>query len=308
MASASPSRHRELRKALTLAALRAGYTLGAQLAPAATARHAARLFCTPFTSSRERARAAPDGGAERSWLNVDGDRLAVYRWGDPFTEPYVLLAHGWSSFALRFLPWVTRLRAAGYAVVGFDQPGHGFSEGRRCTLPHFARSITRVAAAHGPAAAIIGHSLGGAATTVALADGTRAERAILIAPAADPVAATQRFARLVSLVPGMLPPLHAALVARTDVPFEHLQAHRRAPSLAVPALIAHDLEDAEVPWDEGERYARYWPGARLLTTRGLGHSRIVTDPAVMDAGMAFLRGDTVGERVVSSPNLPFGIA
>jgi len=31
-------------------------------------------------------------------------------------------------------------------------------------------------------------------------------------------------------------------------------------------------------------------------------------PATIDAGLRFLRGESVGERVVSSPNLPFGVA
>ena len=54
--------------------------------------------------------------------------------------------------------------------------------------------------------------------------------------------------------------------------------------------------------------ARLWPDARLLSTRGLGHHRIAGDPAVIEAALRFLRGETVGERVVSSPNLRFGFA
>jgi pimeloyl-ACP methyl ester carboxylesterase len=73
-------------------------------------------------------------------------------------------------------------------------------------------------------------------------------------------------------------------------------------------LIVHDLADREVPWAEGERYARHWPDARLLTTTGLGHHRVVDDAGVIDAGLRFLRGEVVGDRVVSSPNLPFGFA
>ena len=51
---------------------------------------------------------------------------------------------------------------------------------------------------------------------------------------------------------------------------------------------------------------RLWPGARLLSTTGLGHHRIAGDATVIDAALRFLRGEAVGERVVSSPNLTFG--
>ena len=63
-----------------------------------------------------------------------------------------------------------------------------------------------------------------------------------------------------------------------------------------------------MPWSEGERYARYWPDSRLLTTRGLGHRRVLDDGEVIAAGVRFLRGENVGEHLVSSPNLPFGVA
>ena len=92
------------------------------------------------------------------------------------------------------------------------------------------------------------------------------------------------------------------------LPVDSFAAHRHAPWLGMPALVVHDLEDEDVPWEEGERYARLWPGARLLTITGLGHHRLAGDAAVIDAALRFLRGEVVGDRVVSSPNLPYGIA
>ncbi|WIG55521.1 MAG: hypothetical protein OJF61_001308 [Rhodanobacteraceae bacterium] len=297
-----------VRNMVTLAMLRAGNRIGGQFAPDATARRAARLLCTPFASGRLRARAAEDDGAVRSDTEIEGRRVALYQWGDAQAQPRVLLAHGWSSYALRFLPWVRVLRGAGYAVIAFDQPGHGRSEEGRCTMARFARTLHRVADRFGTFEAIVGHSMGGAAAMLALADGAAARRAVLIAPAADPDAATTRFARKVGLVSGIVPRIQRHLEAQTGVTVRDLTAHLRAPSLAMPALIIHDLADAEVPWEEGESYARHWPGARLLSTSGLGHSRIVNDAGAIDAGLRFLRGEAVGERVVLSRNLPFGVA
>ena len=290
------------------AALRTANRIGGQFAPEATARRAARLLCTPFAAGRVRARDADDGGAVCSEVDVHGRRVTVYQWGNPASQPRVLLAHGWSSYALRFLPWVTALREAGYAVIAFDQPGHGRSEAGRCTLACFAQTLRAIADRHGPFDAIVGHSMGGTAAMLALADGVAARRTVLIAPAADPDAATTRFTRKVGLVGGIVPRIQHRLEVQTGVTVRELTMHVRAPSLAMPALIIHDLGDAEVPWEEGESYARHWPGARLLSTTGLGHSRIVNDPATIDAGLRFLRGESVGERVVSTPNLPFGVA
>ena len=77
----------------------------------------------------------------------------------------------------------------------------------------------------------------------------------------------------------------------------------RSAQTRAPGLIVHDLDDRDVPWGEGERYALYWPDARLLTTQGLGHNRILDDVHVIDAALAFARGETVGDRVQGSPGL-----
>lgn len=296
-----------VRNIATLALLRASFGVGRLLRPNATLQRAARLFSTPFASSRSRALASPTLGAKESRLDVDGLSIATYVWGEPGRQPYVLFAHGWSSHGTRVAQWVAPLRQAGYAVVAFDQAGHGRSDGRQTTLPDFACHLMAVARHFGPAAAVIGHSLGGAATAVALARGLQAERAVLIAPAADPLAAMERFSRFVGLGAGFATRLAAFFEARTREPIEALQAHHNAPLIARPALIVHDLEDREVPWHEGERYARLWHDARMLTTRGQGHNRIADNPGVIAETLRFLRGDMVGERMVSSPNLPFGV-
>ncbi|HZH44181.1 MAG TPA: alpha/beta fold hydrolase [Lysobacter sp.] len=291
-------------------ALRTAFRLGSMVAPAATARRAALLFSTPGSATRTRARhtAVPEGVRESQLHTRDGIRLRTYVWGDPAREPYVLLAHGWSSHATRFAGWITPLRQAGYAVVAFDQPGHGLSEGRRATLPGFVAALLDVAAHFGPAAAVIGHSLGGTATALALTRGLVAQRVVLVAPAADPIDAAHRFARVVGMAEHVCRAMYRWFENRIGISFEELQVHRDAPRIGRPALVVHDLDDREVPWAEGERLVRHWPHAHLLTTEGLGHNRIVDAPPVLDAALRFLRGGTVGVRVVSTPNLPFGFA
>lgn len=297
-----------VRNMLKLYGLRLSFLVGAWFAPDATMHRVATLFCTPFASTRTRALAAPTHGAREESLEVDGQRIATYVWGDPQRQPYVLFAHGWSSHGTRIAKWLPALSAAGYAVVAFDQPAHGKSAGRLATLPDFTRHLFAVGQHYGPAAVVIGHSLGGAAALLAMARGMRAERAVLIAPAADPVAAVKRFARFLWVGEDICRRLFAYYEAHIGISFDSQQAHRNAPGIASPALIVHDLDDREVPWAEGERYARYWPDSRLLSTQGLGHNRIADDGSVILAALRFLHGEQVGDKVVSSENLPYGFA
>lgn len=304
----APKNSTIVRKSLSLALLRLRFAVGGWLMPNTTLGRAFRLFGTPMGSSRERARQWDTAGARIVELPLGRERMTAYVWGDPQAEPAVLLAHGWSSFGLRFLPWVETLRRAGYAVITFDQPAHGRSSGFRATLPMFADGVSRVAAHFGPLAAVIGHSLGGAATMIALARGLQTQRVVLIAPAADPMAAGQRFGRFIGLSSHLSNRIFEEFESLTGISVDGLQAHVNAPRIGRPMLVVHDIEDSEVPWAEGERYARYCPHARLLTTEGLGHHRIANDPVVIGDALRFLQGGTIGSRVVSSPNLPYGFA
>ena len=291
-----------VRKFATLSAIRAAFAIGGRLFPTTTADHAARLFATPFASTRRRAASVtPDAHMRTETVDVGGRHLAVYVWGDPSRQPYALLVHGWSSFGLRYLPWIARLRAAGYAVVTFDQPGHGKSPGKLATLPEFANAVRTVGFRYGNAALAVGHSLGGAALVMAQDETWHAERLVLVAPSADMIAAVDRFFRFVRLGDHLRDAFYAWHQRRTGIDARTLHVEHEVRKLGQPGLIVHDLDDRDVPWGEGERYALHWPNARLLTTQGLGHNRILDNAQVIDAALAFARGEMVGDRVLGSP-------
>jgi len=300
---------RRRRNPLKLRLLRCAFALGSWFAPQSTVDRAARLFATPFSSSRARARATRiDEEMRRSEISVGNQTIATYIWGNPAQQPYALLLHGWSSFGLRFLPWVARLRAAGLAVVTFDQPGHGYSTGELCTLPDFVSTIRAVGRRYGNPALAIGHSLGGAALTLAQAEDWHAERIIVIAPPADMEAAAERFMQFVHLGSHLRERFLSWHERVTGIDVRDLHVGRHVRALGLPCLIIHDLDDLEVPWGEGELYARHWHSSRLLTTQRLGHHRVLDAPEVIDAALEFMQGKRVGERIVASPNLPFGLA
>lgn len=311
-AAAIPASHASLRpsnvSALAMGSVRIGFAVGSRLFPGRTLDRAAKLFSTPYASSRGRAMAAePDADMRVSEITLSGRRIATYTWGNPATQPYVLLVHGWSSFGLRFLAWVPHLRALGYAVIAFDQPGHGFSDGRYCTLPDFVKTTRDIGRCFGHAALAIGHSLGGAGLVLAQGQAWRAHRMILLAPVADMAAAADRFISTVHLGAHLRSRFLDLHEQNTGVHPRDLQTHQHLLTQGQPGLIVHDLDDGDVPWEEGERCARHWSTSRLLTTKGLGHHRVVDAPDVIDASLAFLRGELVGNRVEGNPDVTFGM-
>lgn len=56
----------------------------------------------------------------------------------------------------------------------------------------------------------------------------------------------------------------------------------------LPGLIIHNLEDEVIGIDSAEAIAASWQSAELVPTTGLGHSRTLRDPAVIDQIVTFI--------------------
>ncbi len=54
------------------------------------------------------------------------------------------------------------------------------------------------------------------------------------------------------------------------------------------ALVLHDPEDREVPFEHGRALADAWPGASLRAVDGLGHRAILRDVGEVARAVAFL--------------------
>ncbi|HJQ38561.1 MAG TPA: alpha/beta fold hydrolase [Thermoanaerobaculia bacterium] len=253
--------------------MRAAIRVLAAVAPPLAVRAAARLFRFPV---RPRTSALP------------GERFAVrvgrhtVRGGVRGDGPLVLLLHGWGGSEQQFDVLGDTLAARGFRVATISAIGHGASSSRFSSMVEFRDSLRAVAAHFGVEPhAVIGHSLGGAASALTVSEGLRTSRLVLIAASAHP-------SRYLGLFLDWLDFPHA-LRARVVQHFEktlgfawdRLDIEAMGPRVHVPTLIIHDRADREVPYSEGADAARLIPNAQLVTVESLGHRRILRDAEVV---------------------------
>ena len=256
-----------------------------RVSPAAAAGVATVLFRRPPSHRRSDIAPSAFDSGQRVDLTVDGQRLAVWRWGG---GPVVLLVHGWGSRGARLHSFVAPLTEAGFSVLAFDAPGHGASAGRLSSLPQFIAAIRAIGERFGPLHSVVAHSMGGAATTLAMARGLDVQRAVFLAPAADPAGYSEQFASVLGLTPDVVSRMKKGLEHRFGFAWNEFDVLAAAATLSSPLLVIHDSDDRDVPLADGASIAAAWPGARLVTTNELGHRRIVHDPAVVERAVAFL--------------------
>ena len=278
------------------------FLTGSLLLPEYAAALAERLFLTPPRPKLPQSTFFDFLDARASYVEYRGRNLATWRWG-PLDAPSVLLAHGWGGYAAQMRGFVPGLLRAGFRVIAYDQPAHGLSEGKLTGLPDFAGALDAVAAHHGDVRHVIAHSLGGAAVSIALSRGMKLESAVLVSPPSDLVGYSRRFARWYWMPEPLRRAMQAAIEERFGLRWFEIEVPRLAPRLKTPALVIHDRDDGLVPWKQGAALARAWPGARLLTTEGLGHGRILENDVVLRAATDFIAGRS---RISSlaAPELP----
>jgi pimeloyl-ACP methyl ester carboxylesterase len=273
----------------------------APIAPAHAAHLAARWFVTPdrqlgswlgsgssapldWISGERTDDAAGESGTPLILRGREGE-LAARSWGE---GPLVLLVHGWNGRGQQLAAIARAIAARGHRAVAFDHPAHGQSGGRTATIPAMADAVRDVGEQLGGARALVAHSLGAVAATVALARGMAVERAVFLAPPVRPDQWLLRFGRAVGLPRSAEPSLFAAIEARAGMPVSSVRPLDLAGSLSTELLIVHDREDRKVPYAEGQALARAWPGARLVTTEGLGHTRLLSSRIAIESVADFI--------------------
>lgn len=277
---------------LSVRAIRLAFQTLATISPDAAARAAAQLwFLPPRPKVRPEARAFLATG-RRSTLLVHDRPVAVWRWG---SGSPVILMHGWGGYGGQMQPFVDPLVRAGHEVIVFDAPAHGDSGpsalgARRTTLFEFAHTLDALAAEVGDFAGIVAHSGGSTAAAWALTTGKWSVRSlVMIAPMASPIA----YKKVLHDALGLNDDVLRRFNEYTERRFGFQWADFEVPAMAArartpPLLVVHDRDDMETSWQEGAAIADAWPQSALQTTTGLGHWRILRDPAVIEAVTAFI--------------------
>jgi len=268
--------------------LRRFYAFVQTLSPSLAARLALRMFRTPPRRKLDASDVPVVAQAVRTLVPIGADAFTQWSWGDG--APVVVVLHGWGSHAARFGNFVAPLRAAGYAVVGIDAPAHGASPGRYSDLPRFRDSLIEVLRTHQPVHAVIGHSLGGAATLTMFAETKEflPRRICLFGVPSDMDYILESFAMMLGLKPRAMAALRAHFERTFGLSAHDISVAAAGPHVHVPALVVHDEDDNVAPIAQGRALAAAIVGSRLLLTQGLGHSGGLRDAATIERVIAFL--------------------
>ena len=273
---------------------RFGLAASQRLWPALAVRAAYRLFGTPLPPKwvNRRRRWGADWQIQH-WPFEDAS-VTLYTEKEQVSQPggIVLLLHGWGGHAGQMLALADAVRQQGLLPVIVEMPAHGRSRGLMSNLPQFARVLDYVSARLEQQGhrlqAVVAHSLAANAAAYAASRGLVTARLVLLAPPASPLEYTRLFASVFGLREATRAAMQRRIEAREGILMTQFEPPAVGPRISTPTLIVHDRDDTINRFTDGMAYCNAIEGARLFSTDGLGHRKILKDNAVLQAVAAFL--------------------
>jgi pimeloyl-ACP methyl ester carboxylesterase len=271
----------KLGQRIALNFIRAKFNLLSAISKKNAAEQAFKLFCTPPSRDKKKLPAVFQE-AEKLHFRFGEYDIAGYRWNKG-GQRKVLILHGFESSVVNFFSYIHPLVKKGYEVLAFDAPAHGRSSGKRITAIIYRDLIKYVHEHYGPVQSYMGHSFGGFALSLALAEITHDEsyRLVFIAPSSETSTAITNFLRVIGLDDKVRKEFENIITRVSGHPVSWFSVSRTLKNIQAKILWMHDEDDQVTPLKDALKVKEQkYPNIQFVITKGLGHSRIYRDPEV----------------------------
>jgi pimeloyl-ACP methyl ester carboxylesterase len=202
--------------------------------------------------------------------------------------PAVLLVHGWEGSHVDLDAFVAPLLARGFGVVTLDLPAHGESSGATASTPDCGEVLAALGLEIGPLAGAIAHSAGALTVVAALDRGLRTRCVVLIGTPEG----YERYVRWFADEQRVDGDALIAALAGRGIDVRALGLSNGVGKLDLPAMIVHSLDDDVCEVRGARAVAAAWRGSEFVEVDGLGHKRILRDPAVIEHIVEFVAAHT----------------
>lgn len=209
--------------------------------------------------------------AQSEMFQLQEDSFHTYTWKG--NDTVILLVHGWESNASRWENLLPYLKKSGSTIIAIDGPAHGLSSGKEFNIPQYAEFI-HIAVEKFKPQYLIGHSIGGKTCLYyqSVYQNDALKKMVILGAPSDFKIILNNYITLLSLNSKISKSLEAHYLNNFKLSLEQFSGKIFASKLNIKGLIAHDIDDTVVLFEEGKKIAGAWKNVVFIETKGLGHS------------------------------------
>ncbi|TRX04617.1 alpha/beta fold hydrolase [Flavobacterium gawalongense] len=209
--------------------------------------------------------------AQSETFHQEEHSFQTYTWKG--NDTIILLVHGWESNASRWENILPYLKKSGSTIIAIDAPAHGLSSGKQFSIPQYAEFI-HIAVQKFKPQYLIGHSMGGKTCLYyqSVYQNDSLKKMVILGAPSDFNIILNNYIALLSLNSKISKALQDHYLNHFKLQLEHFSGKIFASKLNIKGLIAHDIDDTVVLFEEGKKIAGAWKNAVFIETKGLGHS------------------------------------
>lgn len=274
-----------------IAALRILFPILAKVAPKGAAKLALKIFLKPPRHKEPAWEAHFSESAEREDVQSDGQKVVVYSWGRG--EKKILLCHAWGGRGTQLAKFIEPLVSAGYRVIAFDAPGHGRSSGKATDMMEYSAAIHAVERHFGGVEALVAHSFGAGNAMFSVSRfRIQTSKIVLIGCFCHGKWVIEKFGEILNIPTQVVAKMCRALENKYEghLLWDNLDIVEMLRTSGIPALIVHDEDDREIPYEHARKFRNIEQRIWFHDTQKLGHRRIVQNSLVIGRVVDFLKG------------------
>lgn len=245
-----------------------------RVAPSAAQSFAVTLFIRPFRFPYKKEEEEFMESCERFKFDVEGVEHHGFKLG---SGPEVVCAHGWSGRSTQFRYIAPRLVEAGYTFVAYDALAHGRTEGRRATMFDFAKALGEVIKLFPNTKAVIGHSLGAASVSFAIADGVQVPAFVILGAPVKSESILDEYVNRINGSQAVKDEIRRRSEAEFNADFDQVVMESTFKKVTCPVLGIHGKLDVDAPVEGLDVLKSIRPDMETLILPNMGHRRILKE-------------------------------
>tara|TARA_R110000868_G_scaffold259432_3_gene517669 strand:+ start:540 stop:1367 length:828 start_codon:yes stop_codon:yes gene_type:complete len=196
--------------------------------------------------------------------------IQSYQWQG--NKPTVLLVHGWESNSYRWKDLIKKLKSEDYNIISIDAPAHGNSGSKIFNAILYSECI-HVVINHFNIHTIIGHSVGGTASAIALHNYkiSAVKKLISLGAPANFIALVKNYRKMMGFNKTVMKAMDAYYFKHFGHLPEYFTVANYSKNIQAKGLIIHDRKDRIIPYKDAIEITRHYKNSKLVKTVGFGH-------------------------------------